>query len=182
MRSRKVAGVAVMTALATASAYATAAIPNVTLMDVVVFVSGWILGAAGGATVGCLSWVVYGLLNPYGFNLVVWVATTSCEALYGLAGGLARRLAPHPLGRSADGAAMLGALGFACTFTYDVITNAAFALAFNVPLLTALALGAPFALVHEVSNFLLFALVAPPALRAVGSLTLPRPLSGGGGW
>lgn len=168
-----------MTALATASAYATAAIPNVTLMDVAVFISGWALGAAAGATVGCLSWVVYGLLNPYGFNLLVWVATTTCEALYGLAGGLARRAVP--LQEAKVAAALLGALGFMTTFAYDVGTNAAFALAFNVPFLTALALGAPFAVVHEVSNLLLFAFVATPALRAVGSLPMQGLLSAGVG-
>jgi len=168
MSSKRVAPTALMTALATASAYATAAIPNVTLMDVVVFVAGWTMGAAAGATVGCLSWLVYGVFNPYGFNPLVWASTTVCEALYGLAGGLTRRLLSPISHVGLRGAVLLGSLGFLATFTYDLFTNLAFAVAFNVPWLLAIALGAPFALAHEVSNLAIFTLAAPPVARAVG--------------
>jgi uncharacterized membrane protein len=173
MDSRRVALTALMTSLAIASAYATAAIPNVTLMDVVVFIAGWTMGAAAGATVGCFSWLVYGVLNPYGFNPLVWASTTICESLYGLAGGLTRRLL-SPLSRAGlKEALLLGSLGFLATFTYDLFTNLAFAVAFNIPWLLAIALGVPFTLTHEVSNLAMFTFVAPSVARAVG-MTLPR--------
>jgi len=173
MRTRRTAAVAVMTALATALAYSTVALPNVTLMDVVVFVAGWTMGAAAGITVGCLSWLIYGVLNPYGFNPVVWASTVACEALYGLAGGLARRaLSPHSYIGLKE-ALLLGGLGFMATFVYDVSTNLAYAAAFNVPWLLALALGAPFAVVHELSNLVIFTLAAPPMAKALHKLSLP---------
>lgn len=163
--STRVVGVAMMTALATALAYSTVALPNVSLMDVVVFVAGWTMGAGAGAAVGCLSWVVYGVLNPYGFNPVVWIATMTSEALYGLAGGLVKKvLPPHHI--KLREALLLGGLGFLSTFTYDILTNLAFAFVFNIPLLIALAMGIPFALVHELSNLVIFTSAAPPMVKA----------------
>lgn len=171
--SKKLVGVAMMTALATALAYATVSLPNVTLMDVVVFVAGWTMGARAGAAVGCLSWVVYGVLNPYGFNPIVWLATMTCEALYGLAGGLVRRALPPHLHVGLREALMLGGLGFLATFTYDLATNLAYALVFNVPLLLALAMGVPFALIHELSNLVIFTSAAPPMAKALYKVSPP---------
>jgi len=180
MGSGRAASMAIMTALATALAYSTVALPNVTLMDVVVFIAGWTMGAAAGATVGCLSWLIYGVLNPYGFNPVVWASTVVCEAIYGLAGGLAKRtLSPVDRVRLKE-ALLLGGLGFLATFAYDVATNIAYAVAFNVPWLLALILGAPFALVHELSNLIFFTCVAPPVAKAVAKLS--PPMEGGGRW
>ena len=128
----------------------------------------------------CLSWLIYGVLNPYGFNPVVWASTVVCEAIYGLAGGLAKRtLSPVDRVRLKE-ALLLGGLGFLATFAYDVATNIAYAVAFNVPWLLALILGAPFAIVHELSNLIFFTCVAPPVAKAVAKLS--PPMEGGGRW
>ncbi|MCX8204700.1 MAG: hypothetical protein N3H31_03525 [Candidatus Nezhaarchaeota archaeon] len=182
MESRRVASIAMMTALATALAYATAWLPNVTLMDVVVFIAGWTMGIPAGATVGCLSWLIYGTLNPYGFNPIVWISTTTCEALYGIAGGLARKIVSIEGcgGAARETMIVLGGLGLMTTFAYDLATNLAFSIAFNVPFPIALAMGAPFAVVHELSNFVLFASAAPIVLRTLNTLALAKPLGGRG--
>ncbi len=169
MRSKLVAMTATFTALSIASAYATSSIPNVSLMDLVVFTAGWVLGCKLGALVGALSWAVYGSINPYGFNPIIWAATMMAETLYGLAGGVARRMISGRSLRVKD-ALMLGCLGFMITFVYDLATNAVYALVFDVPLLLALAFGAPFAVLHEGGNFIIFSSVAPPLLRALSKV------------
>ncbi len=173
MKGARVALTAMFTALSTASAYATSTLPNVSLMDVVVFIAGWTLGARGGALVGALSWCIYGLINPYGFNPAVWMATITMEPFYGVAGGFARKVLELEDGVKLKHLLFLGAIGFIITFIYDVATNVIYAYAFNVPLLIALALGAPFALLHEGSNLILFTSIAPPAMKAIDKFTKP---------
>ncbi len=56
--------IAVLVALSVSSNYAMVWIPNVKLMDLLVFIGGFISGTLDGALVGALSWVVYGFLNP----------------------------------------------------------------------------------------------------------------------
>ena len=176
--------IATMTATCLATNYALIGIPNVKLMDFLVFASGFLFGARAGALVGVLTWSIYGLLNPYGFNLPIYVATATSETIYGLAGGLLRRSGALS---SRDGLPWsvykMGALGFSLTAIYDLLTNLAFALSFGVPILLALATGAFLALVHELTNAAIFAACAPVLMRLPGLLGLSPaqfPSEGGG--
>lgn len=164
--------IAMFTSTATALAYATTLIPNVTLMDVTVFITGLTLGIRGGALVGALSWTVYGILNPYGFNPAIWLATTASETIYGIAGGLARKTLALNDRLHVERITLLAAIGFITTFIYDLATNMAFAYVFQVPLILALAMGVPFALIHELSNMIIFASMVPPVARSLNNLGL----------
>ncbi len=84
--------IAALVALSVSSNYALIWIPNVKLMDLLVFVAGFISGPFDGAIVGALSWIVYGFLNPRGWILTILVATTVAEAVYGIAGGFLRKI------------------------------------------------------------------------------------------
>ena len=162
--TKKLSLIILMTAMSLTSSYAMIGIPNVNLMDLFVFISGYLMGAVPGVIVGVLTWLVYGTLNPLGFNLVVLAATCSGESLYGFVGGLAASL-----GLGADlpsmklGDKMLwwanlkfGIIGFFLTFVYDLFTNIISGLIVDIPPLIAIIQGIPFAIAHEVSNFFFF--------------------------
>jgi len=164
--------VATFTALILATNYALIGIPNVKLMDLLVFIAGFRFGCLVGASVGALSWCIYGTLNPYGFSLPILISTSLGETIYGLVGGLLRMPVHNPINKAEwlTFSIKFGVFGFLLTFLYDLETNLVFAYTFGVPVPVALAMGVPFAVTHEVSNALLFALAGPPIVFALKKL------------
>lgn len=171
MESRQLTITIILTSLAVCTNYALVAIPNVKLMDLICFFGGFLLGSIAGASIGVLSWLIYGVLNPHGFVLQVWVATMFSEAIYGVAGGLLRKANINFDNKSLGYSIFLGNLGFFLTLVYDVITNIVYAHVFGQNILVAMAIGAPYTLLHEISNALLFSLCFMPlisTLKVVG--------------
>lgn len=166
LQSRRAAAIAILTAAAISTNYLLIGVANVKLMDLIVFSSGYLYGCSAGAMVGLLTWLVYGTLNPYGFSLPILIATMLSETLYGVVGGL---LAKRGFwgGDLVDGAIRFGALGFLLTSIYDLLTNIVSGLVAGVPISVALIAGIPFALIHEVSNALIFSLGAPPLMKTL---------------
>jgi len=163
--SKTLSFVAIMTALCVGSNYALIGVPNVKFMDLFVFVSGYLAGSLSGMTVGFLTWLVYGTLNPYGFDLPTLLATSIGETIYGIAGGLMARsglrLSSDPSAalteRSYWGTSLrLGMLGFLLTFAYDLFTNVVTGTVFGIPLVLWIVQGVPYTVAHEVSNFFFF--------------------------
>jgi uncharacterized membrane protein len=142
--------------------------PNVKLMDLFVFVGGFISGPYDGAVIGALSWMVYGLLNPHGWILTILVATIFGEMVYGIAGGIIGKI------RSQAGRIELSFLALVCTIFYDFVTNVAFALTFKIPIKMTLLTGIPFSLIHEFSNVVLFFLVGPELIKFIDRVFLSR--------
>lgn len=166
--SRKISLMAVMTASAIASNYLLIGLLNIKFMDLIVFTGGFLFGGVFGVSVGALTWLVYGTINPYGFNLPTLGATIIGEAIYGLAGGFARNRLKIEEAWKPD--FRLGILGFLLTFLYDVLTNIVSAWVAGIPILVAFITGIPFTLTHEVSNAVFFAVGVPPLIRAVRKL------------
>lgn len=158
LESRKVCIIAIIAALCIGSNYALVSIPNFKVMDFFVFISGFVFGPLVGASIGILIWLIYGVLNPYGFVFQVWLATMFSEAIYGFGGGiLGKKTASINFYSSGVGLSFLfGASGFFLTLFYDLVTNVVYAWAFNIPIGIALITGVPLALVHEVGNSVLF--------------------------
>jgi len=175
--------IAAMTAACLASNYALIAIPNVKLMDLIVFATGLQFGAVVGGSVGVFVWMIYGSINPYGFEPLTWVVTMSAEAIYGIVGGVAgaafRRNHFVPTNR-----VKLTLMGIGSTLGYDLLTNLIPALALSYLFLGGLnwpylgiymANGAVFSGIHIVTNGLLFFFALVPLTRALlnvrGSMT-----------
>ena len=173
LSTKEVAFLVVFVSLSISTNYCLIGVPNVKFMDLLVFVSGVCFGCLMGALVGGLSWIIYGFFNPYGFCLPIWIATIMCEMIYGLAGGLVRRFGVVPRGLNPDfkGDLLIGGklalVGFFSTLLYDVVTNLVFAVTFQINPVLALIQGVPFALVHELSNVLLFFTLAPVLMFAI---------------
>jgi hypothetical protein len=167
-RSRKISLMAVLTASAIASNYLLIGLLNVKFMDLIVFTGGFLFGGAFGASIGALTWLVYGTINPYGFNLPTLGATIIGETIYGIAGGLARNRLKIEEAWKPD--FRLGVIGFLLTFLYDVLTNIVSAWVAGIPIVVAFITGIPFTLTHEVSNAVFFSVGVPPLVRAIRKL------------
>jgi len=177
MNSRKVALIAVLTAVSIGSNYAMVSLYNVKFMDLVVFVSGFCFGPVAGVLVGVFSWAIYGSLNPLGFSLPIWFATMFSESIYGLVGALVRRIvSPLEFGsfrnwRLSTGV-FFGFLGLFLTFVYDLVTNIVFGYVSNLDVAFAVVFGfATFGLVHMVSNAFFFGIGCVPMINALLKIT-----------
>lgn len=165
--TQRTAIMAILTASAIATNYILIGVVNVKLMDLIVFTAGYLFGAWMGASVGALTWLVYGTLNPYGFSLPILGATVLGEALYGVAGGAVRGFWGTTKWRPD---ARLAVAGFLLTFIYDIFTNVVSALTVGVPIAVSLVGGVPFALAHEVSNAAFFCLGFPPLATSISKV------------
>jgi uncharacterized membrane protein len=172
----KLALVAVFTALSLATNYVMIGIPNVKLMDAFVFVAAFMFGVDVGVGVAVLTWTVYGFINPYGQAgpiLLIFLITGEC--FYAMAGAVlsrtrtAKALVANGIVYGRIGT-IFGLVGLIATFGYDVLTNFATYLFVTSSLYQALLVGiitgAPFAIIHELSNLIFFATVAPGTIIA----------------
>jgi len=162
--TRTLSLIVTIVAINLSSNYAMIGIPNIKFMDLFVFISGYLMGAIPGIMVGILTWLVYGTLNPYGFNLVILGATCLGESIYGLVGWLSAKfgLGSNLPSTKLDDEAFwwmnlkFGIIGFFLTFIYDLFTNIVSVVIVGLPPIMAIIQGAPFALAHEISNFFFF--------------------------
>ncbi len=84
--------VAVLTATALATNYAMIDIPNVKLMDAIVFVAGFLFGLRVGFGTAIGIWTVYGFINPYGQDTLGLLAFLMLgECFYAIAGVILNR-------------------------------------------------------------------------------------------
>jgi len=162
----------VFTALCLASNYALISLPQVKLMDFLVFTGGFLIGSVYGAAIGIFSWLVYGALNPYGFVPQIWLATMLSESLYGVIGGIiGREFYKEDFGNSYFSLnVFFGVLGFILTFFYDLITNIVYAITFNVPVIVAIFTGAPYTILHQVFNAIVFGVCFLPTVITLQKL------------
>ncbi len=224
--STKATLVAVFAALALATNYALIALPNIKLMDALVFIAAFLFGLRLGIGVAALTWLVYGFVNPYGqADFVLLSFLIAGECFYAVAGATLSRTfvgrdllrerraqwRPSPvfayskLGlvfrfrlfrllrllvrrvRSVFAYSKLGfvfaLVGFQATFAYDLLTNFGSWIfktnslyeAFMIGIIT----GAPFAVLHEVSNIVFFGTVAPAVIVTAKRFGLTRTVEKG---
>jgi len=176
MNSFKIAMIATLAALSIATNYALIGVHQVKLMDFIVFVGGFCFGALAGVSIGILSWLIYGTINPYGFVPQVWLATMLAESIYGIVGGfLGKTLASTSFdGQRFKLCVFFATMGFLPTVLYDLITNVAWASSSNMPIVAAIFFGAQFTVLHEVANAAIFGICSVPMITALEKLS--------GGW
>jgi len=183
MRTKEIALVAAFTALAIASDFALADIPNVKLVDPIVFSVAFVFGFEMGVYVGVLSELIWGTLSPYGFGGYIIPFLVGGEVLYALAGWAAARVWAGESSRLSSRNLYFGAALSLCAFLLDLETNAGTALLSFWPSLTVQkllateALGVPFMVSHEVSDLFTGAVLAPFIIFYASRLVSPRPLA-----
>jgi hypothetical protein len=176
--TQKLAIVSLFTALAITTDYAMLPFANIKLMDTIVFASGLVFGLGVGVSVGALTWLVYGSVNPLGPDgglfLVILIAS---ETVYAFLGYLARKVFGFEEAGIPVRSLLWGSLGLLGAFVYDLstiitptmLTGTSLALA-----LKSLPLAIPFMLAHEVSDFAFFATVGPVLVAAILKITRSR--------
>ena len=165
--THKTSIIAVLTAACVASNYIMLGIVNVKFMDLIVFIAGYVFGAVIGVSIGVLTWLVYGTLNPYGFSIPILIATASGESIYGLVGGLLGKNSNLHDHTKLTNNLKFAITGFLLTFIYDQYTNIVAGLSVGLPIHVALISGIPFSLIHEFSNAVFFFVGASPAISAI---------------
>jgi hypothetical protein len=160
MSSRSVATIGMFAALVAALGYLLSGVPNVELITLGIFVSGALVGTAGGAGVGACGMAIYSGFNPYGIAPPPTFATQVAGAAgIGAAGGL--------LAGSVRGPLAGAAVGFLLTFGYDVLTNLGTAWSTGLDVVPVMIGGITFGVWHMLSNAVLFALAGPPLLATL---------------
>ncbi len=169
--ARKLSLMGILIALAIALKLPILSIPNVEFFTFIVFSSGYLLGMTGGILVGIISISIYTtLITPYGLPpLPIAFAQIFCMALIGFAGGIVSKfnaisLAPNPPFRSIPFILIVGISGLVLTIIYDLFTNLAVALVMGqfLPIMIA---AIPFALIHILSNVIIFVILTPLLLK-----------------
>jgi uncharacterized membrane protein len=172
MNTVKIAIIVTFCALSIGTDYALVGVTNVKPMDLIVFIGGFLFGPVVGSLIGMFSWSIYGALNPLGFEPRIWLVTMFAESVYGITGGLlGRALGTTGLsGQRLRLIVLFATMGFLPTVLYDLATNVVYASVFNTPIITAIFMGAPFAVLHEVANFIMFGVLSVPTIAALGKV------------
>jgi len=175
--TQKVAVTALFTALAVTTDYMMLPLANIKLMDTIVFVSALVFGLGTGVSVGALTWLVYGTVNPlgsaFGPLLVILIAS---ETVYALMGSLARRAFNFDAAGIPVRSLIWGCLGLIGAFIYDVITILVPTMMTGVSLavaVTSFVPAIPFMLAHEISDFAFFATAGPILVGAIFKVIKP---------
>src|SRR5438552_14083496 len=128
-RSTRVMITAVFTALALATNYALIGIPNVKIMDTLVFILAFVYGLRLGIGVATSIWLVYGFVNPNGVDSFLMLSFLMVgECFYALAGvALRKSFVARDVVRGTKEyqrlSIVFGLVGLLSTFAYDALTN-----------------------------------------------------------
>jgi len=175
-----VATISLFTALAITTDYAMFPLSNVKLMDTIVFVSALAFGLEIGVSVGALTWLVYGSVNPLGAaGGALLIILKVSETVYAFLGHLARRFFTFDRGDAPARSLFWGFLGLVGALLYDLNTIITPTVLAGVPLTVAFATlipAIPFMLAHEISDFVFFAVVGPILVSAILKVVKPRML------
>ena len=170
----KAALIAVFTALSLGTNYAMIDVPNVKVMDALIFIASFLFGLEVGVVSAVTTRLVYGFVNPYGQAGSILPFLCIGECFYAVAGVLlakttvAKNLSQNR--RYAGMGLLFGLVGLQATFAFDVLTNfGTYVFTTNSiyqALIIGIITGAPLGIIHEVTNLVFFAIVVPPAIAA----------------
>ncbi|MFC2150486.1 hypothetical protein ACFLQV_03170 [Calditrichota bacterium] len=141
-------------------------IPNVEGFTFVLYISGYSLGIFSGLTAAIAASIIYFGINPQGFYPPLLLAQTLGACLAPMAGSILRTRSFN----SKQIVIVSAASALLVTLIYDVLTNIAYPLSAGFDLkavLTMLAAGLAFSVLHILSNILLFSILTIPALKIV---------------
>ena len=155
--------------------------PNVEFTSLFTFTLGFMFGPLMGILFGSFVMFVNGFFSPWGFAGPNMPFQMLGMALVGLAGGVYRRYSQSY--NSTKIYLEVAVLGAFLTMIYDLITNFGVALYYiiggmhpNLAVITALALGTPFSLIHVFSNITVFGIVFFPLIKALNNIAMVKNL------
>jgi len=189
--------IAVFSALAVGTDYAMGPLPNIKLMDALVFVAAFLFGIRVGAGVAVSTWLIYGFANPWGLPSMILLFQIIGETFYAIAGAFLRRTSLSKLVLRKESSStgsrrehlfaslILGTVGLFSSLAYDILTNTAtwfinlynptkdlaslLAQSFTIGLIT-MNFPLPLGIMHQASDLVFFALVTPVVVKAANKL------------
>jgi len=171
-KTRKLALLAILASLCLAIQL-TPRPPNVEFTSFITFTVGLVCGVLDGAFFGCGIMFINGFLSPYGFAGLNMPFQMLGMAIAGILGGVYRRLMPEQMDstRFCTETAVVGAL---IGLIFDLITNlgvgvqfAVSGMNFALAMLTAIAYGAFFSIIHIISNTAVFGILSLPSIKTL---------------
>jgi len=155
--------------------------PNVEFTSLFTFILGFVFGPFMGILFGSFVMFVNGFFSPWGFAGPNMPFQIVGMALVGLAGGLYRRYSQSY--NSAKFYVEVAVLGAFLTVVYDLITNFGVALFYMIvgmhptlAVITALAYGTPFSLIHVSSNIFVFGIIFLPLIKSLNHFQMVKNL------
>lgn len=177
MNARKLAFLIILTALCLALQI-TPRPPNVEFTSFFCFVMGLTEGVLFGAFFGSFVMLINGFMSPWGFGGLNIPFQMVGMIIAGALGGVYKRFT-RDISFSARFSLETAVLGAFIALTYDLITNLGFGVQLvlvgespSLALLTTMASGSFFSLVHVVSNILVFGVLFFPITNALNSLSV----------
>ncbi|UCH82907.1 MAG: hypothetical protein JSW50_10570 [Candidatus Latescibacterota bacterium] len=161
-----------LVAVAVSLGYLLTGVPNIELMTITIFISGFLLGPGYGAVVGAVAALIYSLFNPFGAAMPPLLAAQVIGfAVIGICGGIMGPAVAR-MNRGVINVAAAGLLGFFLTLFYDLLTNiGAFFVMTGTKELSGLvkfvAAGIMFMGLHLIWNTGLFAVILKPMLNVL---------------
>lgn len=166
---------AVFIATAVSLGFVLSTIPNLELMTLSIFLSGYVLGKFYGSFVGFFSAILWSSLNPWGSGLAypsLFASQILGFSVTGFSGGFVR-LITNPLKIRSIGLIILGSSGFILTLFYDVITNlgSIFLSGFNFNTIRNILIASiPLSSFHIILNTLLFLTLLPILIKKLAQI------------
>ena len=173
--TRKLALFGILTALCLAIQL-TPRPPNVEFTSFLTFTVGLIFGVLDGAFFGCFIMFFNGFLSPYGFAGLNMPFQMFGMTIAGIVGGVYRRLMPERIdsARFCTETAIIGAV---VALIFDLVTNVGVGFQFFIAgtnfalaMLTAIAYGVSFSIVHIFSNTAVFGILTLPSIKTLNDL------------
>lgn len=150
--------------------------PNVEFTSFFTFIIGLAYGVLAGSLFGCFVMFVNAFLSPYGYAGMIMPFQMVGMAIPGIIGGVYGRRMPE---RSAPASFCLetGVMGALSALIFDLVTNVGSGLwyvssgvDFGLAILTALAYGTFFSIIHIASNAAVFGMLTLPSVKVLTAL------------
>ncbi|MFP4458898.1 MAG: ECF transporter S component [Candidatus Zixiibacteriota bacterium] len=169
---KKIALSSVLIAIGVGFGYLLSGIPNIELITLTIFIAGYSLGAIYGSSCGAMIWIIYGAFNPFGMApLPIFAAQIIAGAFIGIFGAIAYRIIKNIKERYLR-ILIFAFSGAFLTLFYQILINSASFISFGSKdtLIAYIIGGLSFALLHIVSNTLIFSILIPPLERLLSTL------------
>jgi len=155
--------------------------PNVEFTSLLAFTVGFVFGPSMGILFGSFIMFVNGFFSPWGFAGLNMPFQMVGMGVVGFIGGVYRRyVQSYSLAKFCVEVSVLG--GFLAVL-YDLVTNFGVALSYviigmhpTLAVVTAVAYGAPFSLIHVGSNIAVFGIIFFPLIKAVNHVFMVKNL------
>ncbi|HLI46112.1 MAG TPA: ECF transporter S component [Geobacterales bacterium] len=161
----KITITAIFVAIALVTNYSLIWLPQVKLMDAIIFLIAYYFGLQYGIGAAVLTRLIYGVINPYGFDFYSLLMVISGELFFVLLAGIFRKLVkPEELFANKANLFLLSFFAILATFLFDLYTNALVGLIWYRSIMLGLVMGVPFGLMHQIANLFITPVLVPAAV------------------